>query len=237
MELTILIPCLNEAETLDACIKKAKDFIINNNIEGEILIADNGSHDGSQQIATDNKVRIINITNKGYGAALLGGINAASGKFIIMGDADDSYDFSKVNLFLTKLREGYDLVVGNRFAGNIEPGAMPFLHQYLGNPLLSFTGRMLFNTPCKDFHCGLRGFSKAKIINLNLQASGMEFASEMLIKATLEHLKITEVPTKLYVSRRSRPSHLRTWRDGFRHLRLIFRYFWKFKLDKIFRLR
>lgn len=223
-ELTILMPCLNEAETLKTCIVKAQNFIKNNNINGEILIADNGSTDGSQDIAKENGAIVINVKEKGYGSALLGGINKANGKYIIMGDADDSYDFFKLEEFLSKLRQGFDVVMGNRFKGGIAPKAMPWLHKYIGNPILSYLGRLFFNIPCKDFHCGLRGFNREKIIQLNLRTTGMEFASEMVVRSALSHLKITEVPTTLSPDGRTRPPHLRTWRDGWRHLCFLLMY-------------
>jgi glycosyltransferase involved in cell wall biosynthesis len=224
LELTIIMPCLNEAETLAICIEKARDYLIQYNISGEVVIADNGSTDGSQNIATQSGARVVNVPEKGYGSALRGGIAAAKGQYIIMGDADDSYDFTNLSLFLDKLRLGYDLVMGNRFQGGIKPGAMPVLHQYLGNPVLTWLGRLFFRSPCGDFHCGLRGFSKRAIEDLNLRTTGMEFASEMVVKASLYQLKITEVPTVLYPDGRSRPPHLKTWRDGWRHLRFLLLY-------------
>ena len=223
-ELSIVMPCLNEAETLEICIKKAHDFFAENNINGEVVIADNGSSDGSQNIAITNGARVINIPKKGYGSALKGGIENASGKFIVMGDADDSYDFRNLNLFLTKLREGNDLVIGNRFKGGIQKNAMPFLHKYLGNPVLSFLGRIFFNLDIGDFHCGLRGFSKDAFNKMQLTTSGMEFASEMIVKSHLLKLKIVEVPTILYKDGRSRKPHLKTWSDGWRHLRFLLLY-------------
>lgn len=223
-ELSIVMPCLNEAETLAACIHKATQFLKNHQISGEVLVADNGSSDGSQQIAEKLGAKVIHIEKKGYGAALIGGIRAARGKFVIMGDSDDSYDFSNLMPFVNKLRDGHDLVLGNRFRGGIEKGAMPFLHRYLGNPVLSRIGKVFFGSPCGDFHCGLRGFSKSSIEQLNLVTLGMEFASEMIVKATLNNLKITEVPTTLSPDGRSRPPHLRTWRDGWRHLKFLLLY-------------
>jgi len=224
IELSIIMPCLNEAETLAVCIQKAKYFIAKNNINGEIVIGDNGSNDGSQQIALNARVRVINVPEKGYGAALIGAIKESYGKYIIMGDADDSYDFSHLELYIGKLREGYDLVMGNRFKGGIKENAMPFLHRYLGNPVLSFIGRLFFRTPIRDFHCGLRGFRRDAILSLGLVTTGMEFASEMVVKASLFNLKIAEVPTILYKDGRSRLPHLRTWRDGWRHLRFLLMY-------------
>ena len=223
-ELTILMPCLNEAETLETCIKMAQDFLKRSEIVGEILVADNGSTDDSQAIATRSGARVVAVRDKGYGAALLGGIRAAHGKYVIMGDADASYDFSRLELFIEKLREGYELVMGNRFKGGIAPGSMPPLHKYLGNPVLSGIGRLFFRSPCKDFHCGLRGFERESIMRLDLQTTGMEFASEMVVKATLHRLRIAEVPTTLSPDGRSRAPHLRSWRDGWRHLRFLMIY-------------
>lgn len=223
-ELSIVIPCLNESETLATCTRKALRFLNSNSVSGEIIIADNGSTDGSSAIALKEGARVVDIPVKGYGAALLGGIEAARGAYIIMGDADDSYDFTELMPFLEKLRRGFDLVMGNRFKGGIKPGAMPFLHRYLGNPVLSFIGRLFFKSPVGDFHCGLRGFRRDSILSLNLRTTGMEFASEMIVKASLQKLRIAEVPTILYPDGRSRPPHLRTWRDGWRHLRFLLLY-------------
>jgi len=230
------MPCLNEAETLAVCIRKAKQFLEKANISGEVVIADNGSTDGSQKIAEENGARVIHVPTKGYGAVLIGGINSSQGKYIIMGDADDSYDFSSLSLFVEKLRGGYELVMGNRFKGGIMPNAMPPLHKYLGNPVLSGIGRLFFRVPIGDFHCGLRGFSKEAILKLDLHTSGMEFASEMVVKATLHKLKITEVPIILHKDGRSRPPHLRSWRDGWRHLRFLLMYSprWLFLYPGIF---
>ena len=224
IELSILMPCLNEEVTIGTCIDKAQKFLDDNNVSGEIIIADNGSTDRSREIAREKGAVVAEIIQKGYGSALKGGIAVASGQYIIMGDADDSYDFLHLMPFLGKLREGYDLVMGNRFAGGIEKGAMPFLHQYLGNPVLSGIGRTFFKTPIKDFHCGLRGFSKAAIETIDLQTTGMEFASEMVIKASINNLKVCEVPTTLSPDGRDRPPHLRSWRDGWRHLRFLLSY-------------
>lgn len=221
IELTILMPCLNEAETLANCILKAKLFLEQEKIQGEILVADNGSTDGSQSIAEQYGAKLVSVAAKGYGAALKSGILNARGRYIIMGDADDSYDFSKLKPFLQKLRQGYDLVMGNRFKGGIVSGAMPFLNRYLGNPFLSFIGRIFFKSNIGDFHCGLRGFNRERLLYLDLKGDGMEFASEMVVKATLKNLKITEVPTQLFPDGRSRSPHLRPWRDGWRHLRLL----------------
>lgn len=221
VELTILMPCLNEAETLAICIDKAQAFLARAGIVGEVLIADNGSTDGSQDIARAHGARVVPIAARGYGSALIGGIQAAYGRYVIMGDSDDSYDFSRLEGFVEKLREGWQLVMGNRFKGGIAPGAMPPLHRYLGNPVLTGIGRLFFRSPSGDFHCGLRGFDRAAILGLDLQTPGMEFASEMVIKATIGGLRITEVPTTLSPDGRSRPPHLRSWRDGWRHLRFL----------------
>jgi glycosyltransferase involved in cell wall biosynthesis len=218
------MPCLNEAETLATCIKKAQKALEDLRVFGEIVIADNGSTDGSPEIAAALGARVVHVAEKGYGSALLGGIKAARGKYIIMGDADDSYDFTNLGPFLEKLRSGYDLVMGNRFKGGIAPSAMPPLHRYLGNPVLTGIGRVFFRSPCGDFHCGLRGFSKAAIQRLDLRTRGMEFASETVVKASLHGLRITEVPTTLSVDGRNRPPHLRSWRDGWRHLRFLLLY-------------
>ncbi|HOH84496.1 MAG TPA: glycosyltransferase family 2 protein [Bacteroidales bacterium] len=224
MELTILMPCLNESETLAICIQKARSFLQRNGIDGEVLIADNGSTDGSKEIAVSEGARVVDVSDKGYGNALIGGINAAKGKYIIMGDADDSYDFVNMEPFVEKLREGYDLVMGNRFKGGIAEGAMPFLHRYLGNPVLSFIGRLFFNIKTGDFHCGLRGFNADRIKMLKLHTPGMEFASEMVVKSSLFKYKMAEVPTTLKKDGRSHPPHLHTWRDGWRHLVFLLMY-------------
>lgn len=224
VELTILMPCLNEAETLARCIEKAKKFLADYSVAGEVLIADNGSTDGSQKIARDLGARVVDVPVRGYGAALGHGIANAQGKYVIMGDSDDSYDFSALMPFVEKLREGYKLVMGNRFLGGIKPGAMPPLHKYLGNPVLTFIGRLFFKNPSRDFHCGLRGFERDAILALDLQTTGMEFASEMVVKAAINGLVMTEVPTVLHKDGRSRPPHLRTWRDGWRHLRFLLMY-------------
>ncbi len=223
-ELTILMPCLNESETLGICIQKAKKFLDENHIEGEILIADNGSTDGSQEIASRGGAKVISVERKGYGSALIAGCNAAKGKYVIMGDSDDSYDFSNLMPFIEKLRAGYELVMGNRFAGGIEDGAMPWLHRYIGNPVLSFVGRVFFKSWINDFHCGLRGFNRESIMKLDLKTTGMEYASEMVVMSELNHLKITEVPTTLKKDGRSRAPHLRSFRDGWRHLKFLFMY-------------
>lgn len=220
-ELTILMPCLNEAETLEVCIQKAQSFLERAKVDGEVLISDNGSTDGSQEIARNLGARVVDAPQKGYGAALIAGIENAQGKFVIMGDSDDSYDFSQLDAFVEALRGGADLVMGNRFQGGIEKNAMPPLHRYLGNPVLSTVGRVFFRTPVGDFHCGLRGFSREKIQQLRLSAPGMDFASEMVIKSSLADLEITEVPITLSPDGRSRPPHLRSWRDGWLHLKLL----------------
>ncbi len=221
MELTVVIPCLNEAETVATCVRKAVGFIADSGIDGEVVVADNGSTDGSRQLAADAGARVVPIPERGYGNAIMGGIVAARGEYVIMGDADDSYDFTSLMPFVTKLREGYDLVMGNRFKGGIAPGAMPPLHRYLGTPVLSFIGRLFFHSNIGDFNCGLRGFRRDSAIKLGLQATGMEFASEMIVKAALAQQKISEVPTTLAKDGRSRPPHLNTWRDGWRHLRFL----------------
>src|SRR5262245_19978177 len=224
LELSIVMPCLDEAETVGACIEKATSWARTHGVEAEIIVADNGSTDGSRGIARDLGARVVPVLEKGYGSALMGGITAARGRFVIMGDADDTYDFSDLSGFLDRLREGYDLVMGNRFAGGIEPGAMPPSHRLLGNPALTGIGRLFFHSPVGDFQCGLRGFSREAIVDLDLRTTGMEFASEMVVKATLNGLRITEVPTTLSRSARSHEPHLRTWRDGCRYLRFLVLY-------------
>ncbi|MBX9729832.1 MAG: glycosyltransferase family 2 protein [Sphingomonas sp.] len=224
------MPCLNEAETLAICIEKAQRFLVDHAIKGEVIVADNGSTDGSQAIAAAAGARIADIPIRGYGAALIGGIAAAQSEFIAMGDADDSYDFGGLMPFLTRLRGGADLVMGNRFQGGIQPGAMPSLHRYLGNPVLSFLGRRFFGVAIGDFHCGLRAFRRDAIVGLDLKSSGMEFASEMVVKAAIAGLEIREVPTTLAPDGRSRAPHLRTWRDGWRHLRFLLIFAPKFLL-------
>ena len=221
---TILMPCLNETETLASCIRKAKQSLNDLDIQGEVLIADNGSTDGSQELARSLGARVVDIPQKGYGWALRGGIEAAAGQFIIMADSDDSYDFSKLGPFVEKLQAGHDLVMGCRMpwgGGTVLPGAMPWKHRWIGNPILSFIGRLFFKCPVTDFHCGLRGFTKAAYLKMDLRTTGMELASEMVIKATLQDMKITEVPITLHPDGRSRPPHLRSWRDGWRHLRFM----------------
>lgn len=224
VELSIVMPCLNEAETLGGCIKKARAFLDLHGIAGEVIVADNGSTDGSQQIANALGARIVAIPVRGYGVALAGGIEAAQGEYVAMGDADDSYDFGSLLPFVERLRGGADLVMGNRFRGGIAPGAMPLLHRFLGNPVLSLLGRAFFGTPVGDFHCGLRAFRRDRALALGLTSPGMEFASEMVVKASIAGLAIAEVPTTLVPDGRSRPPHLRTWRDGWRHLRFLLLY-------------
>lgn len=221
LELSILMPCLNEAETIETCVKKAKGYLESRQIQGEVLVADNGSTDGSQRLAAACGARVVHVQDAGYGAALLGGIEAARGRYVIMGDADDSYDFTALDPFVEQLRAGYELVMGNRFLGGIKRDAMPSLHRYLGNPVLTGIGRLLFRSPSGDFHCGLRGFRRESILALALTCEGMEFASEMVVKATLRNLRIAEVPTTLSPDGRSRAPHLRSWRDGWRHLRFL----------------
>ncbi|MDR1712882.1 MAG: glycosyltransferase family 2 protein [Coriobacteriales bacterium] len=220
-ELTVLMPCLNEAETLEVCIKKAQSYFASSGVAGEVVIADNGSDDGSQAIAERCGARVVDVPVRGYGAALITGSKAARGTYVIMGDADDSYDFLHLQPFVDKLREGYELVMGNRFKGGIAEGAMPPLHKYLGNPVLSFIGRLFFTSDIGDFHCGLRGYNNASIQALGLNTTGMEYASEMVVKATLNKLRIAEVPTTLSKDGRSRPPHLRSWSDGWRHLKFL----------------
>ena len=221
LELTILLPCLNEAETIETCIDKAMSYLAGSDVSGEVLIADNGSTDGSQQLAAAKGARLVQVRDRGYGSALRNGILAARGRYVVMGDADGSYDLSDLGLFVARLREGYDIVMGNRFRGGIAPGAMPFLHRYLGNPVLSFLGRLFFDVKVGDFHCGLRAFNRERVQALNLHTTGMEFASEMLISAAVRSYRICEVPTTLKKDGRSRPPHLRTWRDGWRHLSFL----------------
>ena len=215
------MPCLNEAETITVCVQKASDFLVRSGITGEVIVADNGSTDGSPAFALASGARVVSITKQGYGNALIGGIHAAQGRFVIMADADDSYNFSELDAFVESLRSGNKMVIGNRFRGGIRPGAMPFLHRFIGNPLLSLLGRMFFSSAIGDFHCGLRGIDRADALKLGLQAPGMEFASEMIVKATLAGWRIAEVPTTLSPTGRSRRPHLRSWRDGWRHLRFL----------------
>ena len=215
------MPCLNEAQTIERCVFKALEFLKTHKIDGEVLIADNGSTDGSQELARRLGARVVDVPVRGYGAALAAGDLAAAGRYVIMGDADDSYDFSSLQAFVEKLRDGYELVIGNRFAGGIRKGAMPFKNRYIGNPILSAVGRIFFKCPARDFHCGLRGYQRQAVLSLDLRTTGMEYASEMVIKATLGRLRICEVPTVLWPDGRNRAPHLRPWRDGWRHLRFM----------------
>jgi glycosyltransferase involved in cell wall biosynthesis len=224
IEITVLMPCLNEADTIQICVGKASKWLQSCNLNGEVLVADNGSTDQSRYRAEQAGARVVEVTGRGYGNALMGGIKAARGTYIIMGDSDDSYDFSNLTPFLEQLRAGKELVMGNRFAGGIAKGAMPALHRYLGNPVLSAIGRIFFRSSCRDFHCGLRGFKRSSVLALELQTTGMEFASEMVVKATLHGLKIAEVATTLRPDGRNRPPHLKSWRDGWRHLRFLLMY-------------
>lgn len=230
VEVSIVLPCLNEAATVSTCVRKAHAYLSRSGIAGEVILADNGSTDESVALARAAGARVVHVQEKGYGAALRGGIEAARGKYVVMGDADDSYDFSRLDSFVHMLRDGHQLVMGNRFKGGIAAGAMPFLHRYLGNPILSFLGRLFFKAKVGDFHCGLRAFERDAIRKLQLRSPGMEFASEMVVKAALAGLRIAEVPTTLARDGRNRPPHLRTWRDGWRHLRflLIFSPRWLF---------
>jgi glycosyltransferase involved in cell wall biosynthesis len=221
LELTIVMPCLNEAETLAGCVQEAMRALAEQSIAGEVVVADNGSTDGSQDIAARCGARVVPVADKGYGRALQGGIAAARGRFILMGDSDGSYDFTHAGRFVEKLREGWDIVMGNRFLGGVAPGAMPWKNRYVGNPVLSGLGRLFFGCPVGDFHCGLRAITKSAFERLELRTGGMEFASEMVIKATLFHFRITEIPTTLRRDGRNRPPHLRPWRDGWRHLRFM----------------
>ena len=223
-EVSVVMPCLNEAVTLAACIQQIQAMFAEHKISGEVIVADNGSTDGSQAIAERLGARVVPVSRPGYGSALMGGIDAAAGKFVVMGDSDCSYDFGHVPRLLEGLRAGNDLVMGNRFRGGIKPGAMPPLHRYLGNPVLTGFGRLFFNSPCGDFHCGLRGFSKEAYKRMGLRTTGMEFASEMVVKATLFKMRIGEVPTTLSPDGRDRAPHLRSWHDGWRHLRFLLLY-------------
>lgn len=224
LELSVVLPCLNEERTLAVCIQKARSSLNQHGIAGEIIIADNGSTDKSVEIAEAHGAKVVHVAEKGYGNALKGGFQAAQGKYIIMADADDSYELDNLIPFVQKLREGYDLVMGNRFKGGILPGAMPWHHRYIGNPVLSFIGKLFFRSPANDFHCGIRGFTKTAIETINPQTSGMEFASEIVIKASILGMKVCEVPTRLFPDGRDRPPHLRSFRDGWRHLRFLLIY-------------
>ncbi len=236
VQLTILMPCLNEAETLALCINKANRWIAHSGLSAEVVVADNGSTDGSQAIAKSLGANVVPVEQRGYGSALFHGCMAAKGEWIIMGDSDDSYDFSQLDFFVVKLQEGFDLVMGNRFLGGIAPGAMPWKNRYIGNPVLTWVGRVLFKCPAQDFHCGLRGFTKNAFLQMDLRTTGMEFASEMVIKANLFRMQIAEVPTTLSKDGRTRPPHLLPWRDGWRHLRfmLLFSPRWLFIIPGLF---
>jgi glycosyltransferase involved in cell wall biosynthesis len=220
-ELSVVMPCLNEARTVGPCVRKAWEFLAEHGITGEIVVADDGSTDGSQQLAAEQGARVVHVPERGYGRALRAGIAAARGRYVIMGDSDDSYDFTALRPFIQELRNGWDIVVGNRFAGGIARRAMPPLHRYFGNPLLTLIGRILYGSPCRDFYCGLRGFSREAVLALELNSPGMEFALEMIVRGTLHGLRITEVPTTLSPEGRGRPPHLRSWRDGWRSLRFF----------------
>ncbi len=221
IELSVVMPCLNEAETLEVCVKKALGFMEEAGVAGEVIVADNGSTDGSQELAESLGARVVHVKERGYGAALMGGFQAARGKYVVMGDADDSYDFSGLAPFLERLRAGDELVMGNRFQGGIAKGAMPKLHYYFGNPFLTLAGRTLFQSPIGDFQCGLRAFHREAMLGVGLRTKGMEFASEMVVKSSLAKLRIAEVPTTLSPDGRSRPPHLRSWRDGWRNMRFL----------------
>jgi glycosyltransferase involved in cell wall biosynthesis len=223
-ELTVVMPCLNEARTIGICIQKAQASFERLGIAGEVVVADNGSTDASQEIAAELGARVVPVARRGYGSALTGGIAAARGRWVIMGDADDSYDFADLEPFVRRLREGYDLVAGNRFKGGIHAGAMPWLHRKVGNPVLSFVGRRLYGTACGDIYCGLRGFDREKVAALDIRSPGMEFAIEMIVKATMAGLRVTEVPTTLSTDAEGREPHLNTWRDGWRSIRLLLLY-------------
>jgi len=224
LELSVVFPCLNEGETVGTCVREAFAALRASGIRGEVIVADNGSTDGSQDIARSEGARVVDVPEKGYGSALRGGIREARGEYVLMADADDSYDISHLPRFVNELRAGADLVMGNRFLGGIEREAMPFLHRYLGNPVLTWIGRLFFRSDCGDFHCGMRAFQKQAVERMNLRSTGMEFASEMVVKAGLLGCNIAEVPTTLSPDGRSRPPHLRTWRDGWRHLRFLLMY-------------
>ncbi|HXX28304.1 MAG TPA: glycosyltransferase family 2 protein [Terriglobales bacterium] len=224
LELSVVMPCLNEEATIAECIERIQKTLQENRIAGEIIIADNGSHDQSREIAQRMGVRVVSVENKGYGSALMGGIASARCEYVVIGDADGSYDFTQIPVFLEQLRAGYQLVMGNRFAGGIQPGAMPPLHRYLGNPLLTAIGRLFFRAKCHDFYCGLRGFTRTAYDRMTLRTTGMEFASEMVVKASLFNMPVCEVPTTLSPDRRTGRSHLRTWHDGFRGLRFLLLY-------------
>ncbi len=223
-EITVVMPCLNESDTLAICIRKALAALETHGIDGEVIVADNGSTDGSQEIAVREGARVVNVPIRGYGAALMAGIQAAHSTYVLMGDSDDSYDFSHIPYFVKQLRAGSELVMGNRFRGGIADRAMPFLHRYFGNPALTHVGRLFFDSPCGDFYCGLRGFRKDSFLRMGIRSTGMEFAYEMVVKASLLEMKVSEIPTTLSPDGRSRPPHLRTWRDGWRTLRFMLMY-------------
>lgn len=224
VELSVVMPCLNEQETVGVCVRKAWSVLREASISGEVIVADNGSIDGSVEIAEAAGARVVPVGERGYGSALKGGILAARGEYVLMADSDDSYDFAHIPLFLAQLRSGSDLVMGNRFRGGIAKGAMPTLHRYLGNPVLTAIGRLLFHSPCEDFHCGIRGFRRDSFRRMDIRSTGMEFASEMVVKASLLSMKLAEVPTTLSPDGRSHAPHLRSWRDGWRHLRFLLMY-------------
>lgn len=224
IELSVVLPCLNERETVGICVSKAIATLDAAGITGEVIVADNGSTDGSIELAQSAGARVVRVGHRGYGNALKGGIRAARGVYVLMADSDDSYDFRHIPRFVQELRNGPDLVMGNRFSGGIDDGAMPLLHRYLGNPVLTAIGRLFFRSPCHDFHCGLRAFRKDSYERMDIRSTGMEFASEMVVKASLLRMQIREVPTTLSPDGRSHPPHLRTWRDGWRHLRFLLMY-------------
>jgi len=224
VELSVVMPCLNERETVGVCVRKALASLHEAGIRGEVIVGDNGSTDESVEIARSEGARVVHVEEKGYGSALRGGILAACGEYVVMADSDDSYDFGHITRFLEQLRAGSDLVMGNRFRGGIAKGAMPPLHRYFGNPVLTGIGKLFFHSPCHDFHCGMRGFRKDSFVRMDIRSTGMEFASEMVVKAGLLGMKVSEVPTTLSPDGRSHPPHLRTWRDGWRHLRFLLLY-------------
>ena len=224
MEFTILIPCLNEEKTIGICIEKAKEFMRKNNLQGEVLVADNGSTDNSAEIAKTLNARVVHVSKKGYGNALIDGTKSALGKYTIMGDADDSYNFLELEDFISKLREGNELVIGNRYKGKMEKGAMKFSHKYIGTPLISKIAQKLYDINIEDFNCGLRGYDTKKIMELNCNCEGMEYATEMIIKARKNNLKLVEIPINFYKDKREKTSYLRTIRDGIRHLKIIKRH-------------
>jgi glycosyltransferase involved in cell wall biosynthesis len=232
LEVTVLMPCLDEAETIERCVGAAQGWLARSGVCGEVLVADNGSNDGSPQLAEAAGARVVKVDGRGYGSAIMGGVEVAKGRFVIVGDADDTYDFGHLDPFVTQLRDGDVLVVGNRFRGGIEPGAMPWLHRHVGNPILSALGRRFFHVDIGDFHCGLRGFDRQVVRGLGLRTTGMEFASEMIVKTSLAGHPVSEVPTTLSVGGRTRAPHLRTWSDGWRHLRFLLLYSprWLFKI-------